>query len=145
MNALGFLKDIRKKREERKLLLMFYSELAKNLETFYVHDQRGTLGRFGLEVWIVVKQNLGIILDEKIIICQTALDRYNAIFDDFIKYEQWYISDIKNKTTENSRQLHEKKQHLKEEFQGLLPIIKTALEQFKNQLIALNFIQKGKQ
>src|SRR3989338_3803243 len=64
------------------------------------------------------------------------LEDYNRGMADFKEFEQWYAADLNNKTPENARLLHAKKELVSEKFKGLLAVVKPTQEVFKARLIA---------
>ena len=128
---LKFFQEWKNKKTQRKILVEFYQELKKNLESYYVMDQLGRFRFFRLDSWPQAKDYPGIGKDPLILAYSQRLCEYNAVLDDFTKYEQWY-SDLNNKTPANGRILHDKKEEVRNKFQGLEAVIKSALQNFEN-------------
>ena len=133
---LKFFTDFKKKSELRRKLCALYAEVDKNLEACYVMQQRGVLEKFRLEGWQEGAGDSALALDEKISTCYRALEDYNRGMADFKEFEQWYAADLNNKTPENARLLHAKKELVSEKFKGLLAVVKPTQEVFKARLIA---------
>ena len=124
-----------KKRKLKRLLLEFKEEIKKNLESYYVMFQLGKLKFFQLEVWQKLKNESEAEMSSSILRYAQILGDYNKVLADFKNYEQWFASDINNKTASNAEVLHEKNSKAKEKFQGLEQIIKSALHDFEIQLL----------
>ena len=112
--------DWKQKQDRRKILLEFYREVEKNWESVHVMRQRGVLDKFTLEIWRKIKDRPELKIDRRVIAYGIPFTTYNAVMDEFKKFEQWYAAYLKNKTTESARILHEKKQAASEKFKGLL-------------------------
>ena len=128
---MKFFQEWKNKKTQRKILVEFYQELKKNLESYYVMDQLGRFRFVRLESWPHAKDYPGVGKDPMILAYSQRLCEYNAVLVDFTKYEQWY-SDLNNKTPANGRILHDKKEEVRNKFQGLEAVIKSALQNFEN-------------
>ncbi len=131
-----FLTELRTKNKIQRRLLALYVEVDKNLESCYVMQQRGVLEKFCLDRWQDMKGDGDVRLDEKILLCHRMLEEYNQDMSDFKEFEQWYAADLSNKTPENARALHAKKELISQKFKGLLAVVKPAQEVLKAELIA---------
>ena len=131
---LKFFQEWKNKKTQHKVLLEFYQELKKNLESYYVMDQLGRFRFFRLESWPQAKDYLALGADPVILAYIHRLGKYHAVLDDFTKYEQWYAADLNNKTPDNGRILHDKREEVKKKFPGLETVIKSALQSFEKQL-----------
>ncbi len=134
---LKFLQDLKKKREQKRLLLDFLAEIEKNLESYYVMDQIGRLRFFSLESWEKVKGYEDLTFGQEIRNYVQALSEYNRLLKDFKDYEQWYAADIERKNQENGKLLHAKKEASGQKFKGLDQVIKPALISLREKLIAM--------
>ena len=134
---LAFFQQWKDKKARQNLFLDFYEELKKNLESYYVMDQLGRFRFFRMETWLRIKNsgNPAILGDKMINDYAQRLQEYNAVTDDFTKYEQWYGSDIENKTPANARILHDKREEPRIKFQGLEGVIKSAIQSFEKKLL----------
>src|SRR3989338_8876962 len=114
--------DWRQKENRRKILIQLYREVERNWESVHVMQQRAVLDKFTLEIWQKVKARPELKLERRVIDYGVPFTAFNAAMDDFKKFEQWYSADLTNKTTENARILHDKKEIASEKFKGLLDI-----------------------
>jgi hypothetical protein len=140
---LKIFQQWKEKKAQQKLWLEFHEELAKNLESYYVMDQIGRFRFFRMESWQKLKNSNPppVCQNTAITTYISRLEEYNSLLDDFTKYEQWYASDLNNKTPANGRILHEKREKAREKFQGLEPIIKSALHSFENHLLEVKLLK----
>jgi len=134
---LRFLEQWQARKARRKLLLEFYEELRKNLESYYVMDQLARFRFFRMETWAKLKSlgDRGILEDAMIVAYVRRLEEYNSLLGDFTKFEQWY-SDLNNKTPANARILHDKREEPRMKFEGLEGVIKSAVQSFEKYLYA---------
>ena len=138
---LKLLSDFRKKRQLKRYLLPLYEEMKKNLEIFYVMDQRQFItSGFHLVVWPLVKDLEAVKKHETITVYARALDEFNRLFKQQKEYEQWYISDLKNKTPDNARVLHSLKNDLDQKLKVMEAIIIPAGQALETELLQLGFI-----
>lgn len=140
---LTFFRRWQEKKARQNLFLDFYEELKKNLESYYVMDQLGRFRFFRMVTWSKLKDPEGpAILNDKMIADYIhRLEEYNSVLDDFTKYEQWYASDLNNKTPANARILHDKREEPRTKFQGLEPVIKSAIQSFEKQLCEVKLLK----
>ena len=127
-------------RERRKILLALYREVERNWEAVHVMQQRGVLDKFTLETWSKVKGCPGLKLEPRVTVYGVPFETYNTAMDDFKRFEQWYAADLENKTTENARILHGKKETALEKFNGLLDIAAEAKSILERDLLAENIL-----
>ena len=139
---LNFWQKWNKKRKLKKLLLEFYGEVKKNLEAYYVMDQLERLRSFHLESWQKVKDYANIAFGEEISFYIKIIEEYNRTLESFKSYEQWYASDVNNKTQENARILHLKKQEADQKFKNFDQVIKPAIAVLETRLRAMNVPEK---
>ena len=103
----------------RKSLFDFLAEMEKNLEFFYVMDQRQFItSGFLTDMWPVVKDVDIINQHETIVKYARAMEDFNDSLKAHKEYESWYTSDVKNKTPENARKLHALKHELDLKLKG---------------------------
>src|SRR5277367_3595046 len=97
----------------KKDLFDFWAEMEKNMEFFYVMDQRQFItSGFLTDIWPLVKDMDIIKRHESITNYAKAAQDFNDALKAHKEYEAWYIGDIKNKTPENGRKLHALKHEL---------------------------------
>ncbi len=125
----------------KRKLLAFLDEMEKNLEIYYVMDQRQfVIHGFVMNLWEQVK-DLDIIRKQEIIITYAqALLEFNKAFKENKDYEQWYSSDMKNKNNENAKKLHVLKDGLNQRVRTLEAIIIPAGQVLEKELLNLGFI-----
>jgi hypothetical protein len=125
----------------RKKLLALLAEMEKNLEIYYVMDQRQFItGGFEMRVWDKVK-DLEIIKKQKLIqVYAQALLDFNSAFNENKSFEKWYTADIKNKTPENAKKLHALKHDLDQRVKTLEAIIIPAGQALEKELLSLGFL-----
>lgn len=128
--------DWRQRQERRRILLAFYREVERNWESVHVIQQRGVLDKFTLDVWQRVKGRPELKLERRVVDYGEPFAQFNTAMDEFKKFEQWYASDLKNKTTGNARILHDKKEAASEKFKGLLGIVADAKKILEQGLVA---------
>ena len=131
-----------KKHQAQRLLSEFYDEVCRNWEAYYVMFQLGKLRAFELDVWKKIKSDSHQPIDGKVRRSLEILEDYNAAFDDFKKFEQWYSADIERKTRDNSLILHDKREAANNKFQPLEAVVKTAREVLEEQLRAQKILKK---
>ena len=138
---LGIIQSWRSKNNLRKQLLAFLAEIEKNLETFYVMDQRQfiTVG-FLMTFWEALK-DLDLIKHHKAISAYAAsLLDFNKTWQEYKTFEQWYSSDTQNKTPDNAKKLHGLKNSLDQKIKPLEAVIITAGQSLEKELLSLGFI-----
>ena len=139
---LNFWQEWKKKSNLKKLLLEFYKEVKKNLEAYYVMDQLERLRSFRLERWQKMKDYANITFGEEVLFYIRIIEDYNRALENFKGYEQWYASDVNNKTQENVRTLHLKKQEADQKFKNLDQVIKSVIAVLETRLRAMNVPEK---
>jgi hypothetical protein len=126
----------------RKDLFDFLAEMEKNLEFFYVMDQRQFITHgFLTEMWPRVK-DVDIINQHKSIVlyAQAALD-FNQSLKTYKDYEAWYTGDVKNKTPEGSRKLHALKAELDQKLKGFEALIIPAGQDLEREMLKLGLLK----
>ncbi len=138
---LGIIQSWRAKKALREHLLAFLAEMEKNLEIYYVMDQRQfiTTG-FLMEVWSQAKDLEFIQRQEAIMVYAAALLDFNKAYKEHKSYEQWYSADVKNKTKENALKLHTLKLELDQRIKPLEAIIIVAGQALEQELLNLGFV-----
>ena len=141
---IKFFEEFKKNKKRREALVNLYQETEKNLESCYVMQQRGVLEKFRLEAWRGLTPDCDIHFSVSVMDCVRAVEDYNAAMDDFKNYERWYAASLDNKTQENARILHGKKEAVEIKFKGMLGVVKPAVDALAQQLEELK-IPKPKQ
>lgn len=123
-------------------LLSFLDEMDKNLELFYVMDQRQfILNGFHDQQWKYVK-DLDLIKGMKCVSNYVdAIKSFNQFFTEFKAYEQWYTGDVKNKNQDNAKKLHTMKHELDMKLKGMEIIIIPAGQELERELLKLGYIK----
>ena len=138
---LEFLKSWQGKHSFKNNLLEFLDEIEKNLEIYYVMDQRQFVTNcFLLDKWQKVKDLEVLKTHQDIKKYAEALMDFNKAYEDYKSYEQWYSSDMKNKNSENAKQLHTLKDSLQIKIKSFEAIIITAGQSLERELLNLGFI-----
>ena len=106
---IPLIQNIQQKHQLKKTLFAFLAEMEKNLETFYVIDQRQfiTYG-FSMGAWADVKELSYIKKHESISVYARALEEFNALYKAHKEFEQWYSTDLERKTSATSSLILEK-------------------------------------
>ena len=125
----------------RKQLLTFLGEMEKNLEAYYVMEQRQFItAGFLMQCWPQV-QDLDIIKrQEAIKAYASSLLDFNKALQEYKSYEQWYTSDVRHKDPENAKKLHGLKNTLDHKLKTLEAIIVPAGQALERELLNLGFI-----
>ena len=131
-----------KEEQLKNNLFDFLAEMEKNLELFYVMDQRQFItGGFLTGIWPRIK-------DLDIIQCHQTITAYAAAMEDFNhslkthkEYEIWYTSDLKNKSPENARKLHALKNELDQKLKSLEAVIILAGQDLEREMLKLGLLK----
>lgn len=133
---IHMIKKIQQDRRVKKDLLAFLSEMETNLENFYVMDQRQFITHgYALCSWEAVKDLACIKKHESILVCMKTLEQFNALYKEHKEYEQWYTTDLKNKTPENARKLHGMKHELDKKLKLMESIIIPAGQTLEKEML----------
>ena len=130
------VKKILGQRKLKKGLFAFWTEIEKNLELFYVMDQRQfiTQGFFTAD-WQRVK-GCGMLNKHEVIgACMQALEGFNRLFKEHKEFEKWYAADMSNKTKENAVKLHRMKQDLEARLKGMEAVIIPAGQALEKEMV----------
>ena len=128
-------------RSLKKQLLTFLDEMEKNLEIYYVIDQRQFItGGFIMKEWETCKELDAVKRHEAIKVYGAALTEFNKAFTENKEYEQWYSSNMDNKIPENAKKLHALKNGLMDRVKTLEAIIIPAGQTLEKELLHLEFI-----
>ncbi len=104
----------------------FYAEVAKNLESYYVMDQREYFRPFRMEAWRTAGTIPALERSDAVREYVESLKAYNEDLAGMEEFERWYSSDVNNRTRENARILHDKKTAIAQRFPSFEGIIKKA-------------------
>jgi hypothetical protein len=138
---LDIIQSWRLKKNLKKQLLALLDEMEKNLETYFVIDQRQFItGGFAMTVWEKTKDLDVVKKHADIKRYGTVLTEFNAAFAENKAYEQWYTSNIEHKTPENAKKLHALKNALDARVKTLEAIIIPAGQALEKELLNLGFI-----
>jgi hypothetical protein len=138
---LDIIQAWRTKNMLKKQLLSFLDEMEKNLEIYYVADQRQFItSAFILDMWDKVKELDIIKKYEELKVYSTVLLDFNKSYEEYKSYEKWYSSDIQNRNNENAKKLHELKNQLNRKLGQLESIIILAGQALEKELLKLGFV-----
>jgi hypothetical protein len=126
----------------KKNLLDFLGEMEKNLELFYVMDQRQFItSGYLTDIWPLVKDLDMIKNHETIVKYAQATESFNLSLKAYKEYENWYTGDSNNKTPENSRKLHALKHDLDEKLKGMEAVIIPAGQDLEREMLKLGLLK----
>ena len=126
----------------RKNLFDFLAEMEKNLEFFYVMDQRQFItSGFLTEMWPLVKEMDIIKQHEAIAKYAHATEDFNHSLKAHKEYETWYTGDIKNKTPEGAKKLHALKHELDLKLKGMEALIIPAGQDLEREMLKLGLLK----
>ncbi len=110
-----------------RLLKNVYEEANRNLERYYVSEQRRFItDAFEIQVLEAAQTYLVINFPEEVISYADAVIDFNATLKDVKDLEAVYISNLAHKTRENAERLHSKKEALEQKMLRMKPIIVSA-------------------
>ena len=139
---LSFFKNNSKDEQLRKNLFDFLAEMEKNLEFFYVMDQRQFItSGFLTDLWPQVKEMEIIKQHESIAVYAKAAEDFNHSLKAYKEYEIWYTGDVKNKTPENSRKLHGLKAELDQKLKSMEALIIPAGQDLEREMVQLGLLK----
>ena len=98
---LKYIKNINSNSKRDALLLSFLQEVKRNLETFYVIEQRRQKTLFSLDCWDRIKDREEFSWPNDILKYVYMLKEFNNKLEDVINYQNWYMSDLNNKTRQS--------------------------------------------
>ena len=126
----------------KKDLFDFLAELEKNLELFYVMDQRQFITNgFLTDVWSRVKEMDLIKKHETVIQYARAVQNFNLGLKAHKDYEAWYVGDVNNKNPENARKLHALKNDLDLKLKDLEALIILAGQDVEREMLKLGLLK----
>ena len=131
-------------RQLKKDLLAFLAEMDKNLELFYVMDQRQfILDGFLNNAWDPVRDTAIVKKHEPTRMYAKAVEEFNNVVKEYKQYEAWYASDLKNKTQDNAKKLHGMKQDLDSRLKGMEAVIIPAGQALEKEMLALGILKNA--
>ena len=140
----GFVRKITDARRLKRNLLAFLAEMEKNLEIFYVMDQRQFVtGEFLTVAWDQVKDETFIKKHAAILVYIQAIEDINRMLKEHKEFEQWYASDMGNKTPDNARALHGMKNDLDKKLKTMEAVIIPAGQTLEREMLHLGLIKDG--
>ncbi len=123
-------------------LLEFLDEMEKNLETFYVMDQRQFItAGFKRSAYESVQGFDFINKSDAIKKYITTIDDFNKSFDAYKEFEQWYTSNTDHKTPDNAKKLHALKNSVDEKLKGMDAVIIPAGQDLEREMLKLRIIR----
>ncbi len=138
----SFFKKRSKEEQLRKNLFDFLAEMEKNLEFFYVMDQRQFITNgFLTDTWARVKEMDIIKRHDSIVLYAKATADFNHSLKAYKEYEAWYTGDVKNKTPEGARKLHALKAELDQKLKGLEAVIIPAGQDLEREMLQLGLLK----
>jgi hypothetical protein len=138
----SIFKNNSEERQLRNNLFDFLAEMEKNLEFFYVMDQRQFITNgFLTDIWPLVKDMDIIKRHETITMYARATEDFNHSLSAYKKYETWYTGDINNKTPENARKLHAQKHELDLKLKAMEALIIPAGQDLEREMLKLGLLK----
>ena len=138
----SFCKQICRRWQIKKSLLPLLDEMEKNLEKYYVMDQRQFIeSGFGMEAWARAQKLQDFSFDDRLKHYAYILEEFNKFYVAFKEYERWYASDLKNKTADNARQLHTQKEELQKRMRKLDRVIIPAGQVLEKKLLEMKILK----
>jgi len=126
----------------RKSLFDFWAEMEKNLELFFVMDQRQFItSGFLTDMWPKVKEMDIIKKHASIAVYARAMEDFNLSLKGHKEYEIWYTGDTNNKTPENARKLHALKHELDVKLKGMEAVIILAGQDLEREMVQLGLLK----
>ena len=136
-----FLRRIFHRRRIRKFMTPLLDEMEKNLEKYYIMDQRQFIeSNFDMQAWNKAQSLKEFVFDERLKHYAYILEQFNTSYAVFKEFERWYVSDLKNKTAENAKKLHTQKQELEKRMKKLDRVIIPAGQVLEKKLLELKII-----
>jgi hypothetical protein len=129
-------------RETRKSLYDFLAQMEKNLEFFYVMDQRQFITHgFLTDAWPAVKGMEIIKRHGSILAYARCMEEFNDSLKNYKEFEAWYTGDVNNKKAENARKLHELKSELDQKLRSLEAVIIAAGQDLEREMLKLGLLE----
>ncbi len=132
----------KKKFNAERSLFDLLNEMEKNLENFYVMDQRQFITQGYLtDAWDKVK-DLGLIKRHETIVKYAAvMEDFNNSLKAYKEFETWYTQDINRKTPETARKLHDMKNALDAKLKGMEALIIYAGQDLEREMLQLGLLK----
>ena len=138
----SIFKKTSKDEQIRKSLFDFLAEMEKNLELFFVMDQRQfIISGFLTDTWPQVKELDIIKAHGSIVSYAWAMEDFNNSLNAYKEYEIWYTGDVKNKTPEGGRKLHALKHELDQKLKNLEAVIILAGQDLEREMLKLGLLK----
>lgn len=138
---LRLFESWRNEKSLKEKLLAFLAEMERNLETYYVMDQRQFITHgFEMLMWEQVKDLDVVKRHTALLAYGETLAEFNRAFNEHKDFERWYSSNMDHKTQENSKKLHMLKHDLDKRVKMLEPILIMAGQALEKELLNLGFI-----
>jgi hypothetical protein len=139
---LKTIQEFRRSLRLKKTLLPFYQEVRRNLEIYYVMDQRQFFDQtFHLEAWGNIREVPDLTITDRTRTYAERLESFNEAFREYRDYEEWFNADPERKTRDNSAVFHKKKQAVTEAFKGLGALIKDVFEHLEKTLEKIGLLK----
>ena len=138
----SIFKNNSKDAQIRKSLFDFLAEMEKNLELFFVMDQRQFITHgFLTDTWPLVNGLDMIKRHASILTYAKAMEDFNHSLKSYKEYEIWYTGDITNKSPENARKLHALKHELDSKLKNLEAVIIRAGQDLEREMVQLGLLK----
>jgi len=138
----SIFKNNSNEKQLRKSLFDFHAEMDKNMEIFFVMDQRQFITHgFLTEQWPLVNGIDIIKKHETIAKYALATVDFNSSWKAFKDYEAWYTGDVNNKSPENARKLHAQKHELDLKLKAMEAIIILAGQDLEREMVQLGLLK----
>jgi hypothetical protein len=138
----SFFKEGPIDRRSRKLLFDFLGEMERNMESFYVMDQRQFItAGFLTETWAPVKDMDIIKSHESIALYARATEDFNLSLKAYKDFEAWYTGNTEHKTQENSKKLHALKHELDLKLKAYEAVIIPAGQDLEREMLKLGLLK----
>jgi len=126
----------------KKDIFAFWAQMDKNMELFYVADQRQFItSGFLSDIWPRVRDLDMIKRHEAIGIYAKAVEDFNHSFKAYKEYEAWYSGDMKNRNPENARKLHTLKEGLDKKLLDMEAVIISAGQALEREMLSLGLLK----
>ncbi|NTV29652.1 MAG: hypothetical protein HGA80_06190 [Candidatus Omnitrophica bacterium] len=125
-----------RRKPPKNLLLALWDEANRNLERYYVVEQRNFITEpFDSEALDEARLLGGVKFQAELTAYASAIRDFNVALQDVKAFEGVYASGIDHKTRENAEILHAKKEALDEQFKRLYPVIVAAQKVLREMLV----------
>ena len=139
---IPLFKKISGQQQLKTHVFAFLAEMEKNLEFFYVMDQRQFISHgFLHETWVLVKDLDLVKRHESVLVYIAAVEDFNRCLNAFKAYETWYASDLQHRSPENARKLHTLKHELDQKLTGMEAVIIPAGQDVEREMVQLGLLK----